>query len=196
MNVISDSYMGIFLPVDIYERISKFITSDLNFPFVKRDELVGIFFLFGKKYGVKNNLEVLSVKDIARRTIDQLKREVYISRTIIDSNADSIKENCQRRILQIYVELQNISSFDENSIRERIIRDPSILMSCYSQHIAYYKQKFFFEIFDPFKRNQINENLVNLLLDRMVMLSYNCEKPAMLPFNSLTPFIKWIEFNN
>ncbi len=143
MNVISDSYMGIFLPVDIYERISKFITGDLNFPFVKRDELVGIFFLFGKKYGIKNYLDVLSVKDIARRTIDQLKREVYISRTIIDSNADSIKENCQRRILQIYVELQNISSFDENSIRERIIRDPSILMSCYSQHIAYYKQKFF-----------------------------------------------------
>jgi hypothetical protein len=32
-------------------------------------------------------------------------------------------------------------------------------------------------------------------LDRMVMLSYNCEKPEMLSFNTLVPFLKWIKIN-
>ncbi len=93
------------------------------------------------------------------------------------------------------MESQNDLSFNESEINERIIRDPSILISCYSQHIAYYGQKCFFEIFDPLKKNQIDEKLNDLLLDRMVMLSYNCEKPEMLSFNTLVPFLKWIKIN-
>ena len=53
MTVISDSYMGIFLPGDIYERISKFLDGDLGFPFIDKDEIMGIFFFFGKNFGVK-----------------------------------------------------------------------------------------------------------------------------------------------
>ena len=167
----------------------------LDFPFVNKDEIMGIFFLFGKNFGVKTNLDIFSVKDLARRSIDQIKREIFLSKTITKSNIELIKENYQRRILQIYVESQNNPSFNESEINERIIRDPSILISCYSQHLAYYGQKCFFEIFDPLKKNQIDEKLNDLLLDRMVMLSYNCEKPEMLSFNTLVPFLKWIKIN-
>lgn len=195
MTVISDSYMGMFLPSDIYKRISKFIDGALSFPFINKDEITGIFFLFGKNFGVKTQLDILSVKDLAKRSIDQIKREIFLYKTITTSNIEIIKENYQKRILQIYVEYQNNSSFNENEINERIIRDPSILMSCYSQHISYYNQKCFFEIFNPLKKNQIDKELDHLLVDRMVMLSYNREHSTMLPFNTLEQFLKWIKVN-
>ncbi len=94
------------------------------------------------------------------------------------------------------MEYQENASIDEYEINERITRDPSILLSCYSQHMAYYDQKCFFEIFDPLKNNQIDKKLHDLLLDRMVMLSYNCEKREMLPFNTLSPFLEWISRSN
>ena len=187
--------MGMFLPSDIYKRISKFIEGTLSFPFINKDEIMGIFFLFGKNFGVKTQLDILSVKDLAKRSIDQIKREIFLYKTITKSNIEIIKENYQKRILQIYVEYQNNSSFNEYEINERIIRDPSILMSCYSQHISYYNQKCFFEIFDPLKKNQIDKELDHLLVDRMVMLSYNREHSTMLPFNTLEQFLKWIKVN-
>ncbi len=187
--------MGIFLPSDVCMRVSKFLDGSLNFPFVNKDEIMGVFFLFGKNFGVKTNLDIFSVKDLARRSIDQIKREIYLSKTLTNSNIELIRENYQRRILQIYVECQNNSTFNESEINERIVRDPSILTSCYCQHIAYYGQKCFFEIFNPLKKNQMDEKLHHLLLDRMVMLSYNCEKPEMLSFNTLVPFLKWIKIN-
>ena len=54
----------------------------------------------------------------------------------------------------------------------------------------------FFEIYDPFKRDQLDKKLHSLLLNRMVMLSYNVEKPADLPYNTLHPFVDWIIQNN
>ena len=195
MTVISDSYMGMFLPSDIYKRISKFIDGTLSFPFINKDEITGIFFLFGKNFGVKTQLDILSVKDLAKRSIDQIKRDIFLYKTITKSNIEIIKENYQKRILQIYVEYQNDSSFNEYEINERIIRDPSILMSCYSQHISYYNQKCFFEIFDPLKKNQIDKELDHLLIDRMVMLSYNREQSTMLSFNTLEQFLKWKRAN-
>jgi hypothetical protein len=187
--------MGIFLPSDISERISKFLEGNLGFPFIDKDEIMGVFFLFGKNFGVKTNLDISYVKDLARRSIDQIKREVILSKKIVKSNIELIKENYQRRVLQIYVEFQDNQSFDKSEINKRISRDPTILISCYSQHIAYYNQKCFFEIFDPLKKNQIDEKLHDLLLDRMVMIGYNCENPEMLPFNTMVPFLRWIKIN-
>jgi len=182
--------MGMFLPSDIYERISNFLNGNIDFPFIKEEEVMGIFFLFGKSYGVKSNTDVLTVKDIVRRTIDQIKREILLSKKIIESNIDLIKENYHRRILQIYSEAEDFS-YDEY-INKRITRDPSILMSCYSQHIANYKQNYFFEIIGPIKKNQIDTKLNNKFLERMIMLSYNCKNSEMLPFNTFEPFSKWI----
>jgi hypothetical protein len=195
VTVVSDSYMGFFLPADIYERILKFLDGNLIFPFVKENEILGIFFLFGKNYGIKNNLDILSAKDITRKTIDQLKREIFQSRSNTEFDNDYIKEKYQRRVLQIYVELQNNPTFEQTVINERISRDPTLLMLCYAHHISYYKQKCFFEIYDPLKRDQVDKNLHSVLLNRMVMLSYNVEKTNDLPYQTMTPFIEWITKN-
>ena len=81
-------------------------------------------------------------------------------------------------------------------VNERISRDPTILMYCYAHHISYYKQKCFFEICDPLKRDQVDKNLHSVLLNRMVMLSYNVEKTVDLPYRTMTPFVEWIVKNN
>ena len=75
LTVLSDSYMGIFLPADVSKRISKFLEGNLDFPIIDKDEIMGVFFLFGKNFGVKTNLDISYVKDLARRSIDQVKRE-------------------------------------------------------------------------------------------------------------------------
>ncbi|HKR74360.1 MAG TPA: hypothetical protein VJR94_09630 [Candidatus Nitrosocosmicus sp.] len=196
MTVVSDSYMGFFLPADIYKRILKFLDGNLIFPFVNEEEILGIFFLFGKNYGIKNNLDIMSAKDITRKTIDQLKREIFQSRNNTEFDNDYIKEKYQRRVLQVYVELQNSPNFEQTMVNERISRDPTLLMYCYAHHISYYKQKCFFEIYDPFKRDQVDAKLHELLLNRMVMLSYNVEKTNDLPYQTMTPFIEWISKNN
>jgi len=196
LTVVSDSYMGFFLPDDIYERLIKFLDGNLSFPFVREDEILGIFFLFGKKYGIKNNLDILSAKDITRKTIDQLKREIFQSRNNTQLDNDYIKEKYQRRVLQIYVELQNNPKFEQIKVNERISKDPTLLMYCYAHHISFYRQKCFFEIYDPFRKDQVENKLHYLLLNRMVMLSYNVEKTIDLPYQTMTPFIEWIVKNN
>lgn len=187
--------MGFFLPSDIPERISKYIDGNLEFPFIDANEILGIFFLFGKDFGIKTSLDVLSSKELARKTIDQITKEMFFSKSLIRDSNESIRENYQKRILQIYVDYQNNSIFDEKEIHERIIHDPSILITCYSQHIVYYNQKCFFEIFDPFLKTQLEPKLYNKLLNRMIMLSYNREKSSDLPFHSLVPFFRWIYKN-
>lgn len=192
MTVVSDSYMGFFIPSDIYERLLDFLNGNLDFPFVNESEILGIFFLFGKKYGIKNDLDMLSAKDITRKTIDQLKREIFQSKNNTHSDSDYIREKYQRRVLQVYVELQNDPTFEQTKVNERISRDPTLLMYCYAHHISYYRQKCFFEIYDPFKRDQLAIKLHNLLLNRMVMLSYNVEKATDLPYRTMTPFVEWV----
>ena len=92
--------------------------------------------------------------------------------------------------------MQNSPAFEEREINKRISRDPTLLMYCYAHHISYHEQKCFFEIYDPFKRDQLDKKLHNLLLNRMVMLSYSVEKSTNLPYNTLHPFVDWIIQNN
>ena len=44
MILANDSYMGIFMPIDIQNRILQFMDEKLTFPFIRGDEIVGVFF--------------------------------------------------------------------------------------------------------------------------------------------------------
>ena len=48
MILANDSYMGIFMPRDIQNRILQFIDGKLTFPFIHGDEIVGVFFSSAK----------------------------------------------------------------------------------------------------------------------------------------------------
>jgi hypothetical protein len=186
--------MGMFLPVDISYRITKFMAGQLEFPFIKKDELTATFYIFGKDHGVKGEIEILTATDLAKRAIQQLAKDIrtfYSMPNKMDSNFT--RENYVRRSLQISIELQKDSSFDLSKMNKRIAGDPSILSSCFAQHIAYYKQDYFFELFQPFEENQLPSSLRRKLEGRMLLIGFNAKDSRSLPFeNMLVPFIEWI----
>lgn len=193
MVVVTDSYMGMFMPVDIDSRIKQFLEKKIEFPFIKKDEITGIFYLFGKDNKVISDLEILSVKNIAKRTMEQRARNIKIfceyGKNKLDS--DFIREEYNKRILQISIEEQASSS---KHLIYRITRDPTILSNCFEQHIAYYKQDYFFELFkQPLKKTEVPSNLINKLEQRMLMLCYNVSDSSQLPDNNtISPFFQWL----
>jgi len=195
MVVVTDSYMGIFTPVDIDSRIIQFLEKKIEFPFIKKDEIMGIFYLFGKDNKVISDLEILSVKNIAKRTMEQRARNIKILHEFEKNKLDSdfIREEYNKRILQISIE-EHISSSSSTHLSYRIAGDPTIQSNCFEQHIAYYKQDYFYELFkQPFKKTEIPAHLINKLEKRMLMLCYNVSDSSKLPYNNTVyPFFQWL----
>jgi hypothetical protein len=194
MVVVTDSFMGIFTPMDIPSRIIQFIEKKIEFPFIKEDEIVGIFYLFGKDNKVTSELEILSVRNIAKRTMEQQARNIKIFHEFKENKLDSefIREEYNKRILQISIEEQMSSSSSTQSYR--IAGDPTIQSNCFEQHIAYYKQDYFYELFkQPFKKTEVPAHLINKLEKRMLMLCYNVSDSSKLPYNNTVyPFFQWL----
>ena len=194
MVVVTDSFMGIFTPIDISSRIIQFIEKKIEFPFIKEDEIVGIFYLFGKDNKVTSDLEILSVRNIAKRTMEQQARNIKIFHEFKENKLDSefIREEYNKRILQISIEEQMSSSSSTQSYR--IAGDPTIQSNCFEQHIAYYKQDYFYELFkQPFKKTEVPAHLINKLEKRMLMLCYNVSDTSKLPYsNTVYPFFQWL----
>jgi len=196
MVVVTDSFMGIFTPIDISYRIAQFIEKKIEFPFIRENEIVGIFYLFGKDNKVTSELEILSVRNIAKRTMEQQARNIKIFHEFKENKLDSefIREEYNKRILQISIEEQMYSS-SPSHMRSRIVGDPTIQSNCFEQHIAYYKQDYFYELFkQPFKKTEVPSHLINKLEKRMLMLCYNVSDSSKLPYNNtIYPFFQWLK---
>jgi hypothetical protein len=195
--VVGDSYMGVFIPIDLPERLLSFISGHLDFPLVSKDEIMGAFYLFGKNHGINGQTEILAVTDLARRTIEQLGRNVrsfYYSPNKLSSS--SVREDITKRILQISIDQQQqkVDSGHTHKQNERIVRDPVILSNLFSQHIAYYRQDYFFELFQPFKKSDLPQSLKSMLEGRMLLLAFNVKNHKSLPYqSSFLPFAHWLE---
>jgi hypothetical protein len=189
--------MGMFLPTDLPGKLVSFISGDLDIPLIRSDEIMGAFYLFGKDYGVSGKTEVLAVTDLAKRTIEQVGRSVSLFyRTPNKLSSSAIREDVMKRVLQISVELQQkkVDSGNAYKLNDRIVKDPVILSDFFSQHIAYYQQDYFFELFRPFKKTELPFSLRDKLEGRMLLLAYNVKNLKSLPFeSSLSPFIQWLE---
>lgn len=184
-----------FLPLDISERLCDFIAGRRNFPIIGKEEIMGVFFIFGKNYGIKGQTEILSATDLARRTIEQLARNVRYFHNMpnkLDSN--SVREDYIKRVLQISIELQQNRSGQKPELSARIAGDPTILTTCFAQHIAYYQSDYFFEFFQPFNKNDLRMPLSARLEGRMLLLGFNVKNRKALPYeSSLMPFIHWLD---
>ena len=194
MVVLLDSYMGMFLPVDIAARITNFMAGEIVFPFIAEDEITATFYLFGKDKGVIGAAEKQIAIDLAQRTIQKALSNISILRNMRNKlSTNFIREDYTKRALQISIEVQNQPSFDLSQLNKRISADPTILSACFVQHIAYYEQDHFFELLGPFEENEIPEAQEKKLQGRMLLLGYNTAEAQSLPFeNTLLPFIDWI----
>jgi hypothetical protein len=184
------------LPEDISERISSFIAGDLHFPFIKKDELISLLYLFGRNNRIVSHPEKVLV--IAKKTVETLEYSIVKYRDGPKSFFDSefSRNNYIRRQLQITVDKDDNKN-DKNrlNINRRIINDPVILSECFSQHVAYYDQKYSFFIYGPLKENELTRDIHNLLSGKIVMLGYNKEQDK-LPFDHpIIPLYVWAKEN-
>jgi hypothetical protein len=194
--IISDSYMGIFIPRDFSNRVLNFINGKSNLPFTQKDEIIASFYIFGKDHKVNGELEITNVKDIARKTMEQIARQVRIyANNPISMNQESLRENFNKRSMQILIDSNNKKSnkkinFD---ITKRISSDPTILSECYVWHLAYYKQDYFFKLFNPLRGTDLPPDLVEQLEGRMLMLGFNVKNSAKLTYDDpIIPFLQWL----
>jgi len=194
--IISDSYMGIFIPRDFSNSVLNFINGKSNLPFTQKDEIIASFYIFGKDHKVKGELEITNVKDIARKTMEQVARQVRIyANNPISMNQESLRENFNKRSMQILIDSNNKNSnkkinFD---ITKRISRDPTILSECYAWHLAYYKQDYFFKLFNPLRGTNLPPDLAEQLEGRMLMLGFNVKNSAKLSYDDpMIPFLQWL----
>ena len=182
--------MGIFLPPDISVRIKQFMAAEVDFPFLEQDELLAVFYLFGKDYEVIGESEVNAARDLAKRTIEQVTNDIHVYINMPQKmDARFTRENYTKRSLQIVVD----SGGRQPDVDRRVVGDPLILSDCFAQHVAYYRQDFFFELFQPLKAEQLPSGLENKLIGRMLLLGFNVKNIQSLPFkSSLHAFFEWI----
>jgi hypothetical protein len=182
--------MGIFLPPDISGRIKQFMAAKVDFPFLGKDELLAIFYLFGKDYEVIGESEVNAASDLAKRTVEQVASDIRVYIAMPQKmDARFTRENYTKRSLQIIVD----SGGRQPDVDRRVVGDPLILSDCFAQHVAYYRQDFFFELFQPLKAEQLPLGLENKLIGRMLLLGFNVKNMQSLPFkSSLYPFFEWM----
>jgi hypothetical protein len=190
--------MTMILPEDISERISAFISGKLDFPYVKKDELIAVLYLYGKNSTIISHPE--NVLTIAKKTVERLEHSIQNYRNGPKSFFDSefSRNNYIRRQLQITVEKNNINENHkdrQNIDNRRIVTDPVILSECFSQHVAFYYQKYSFFFYGPLKDDELTHDIRNLLSGKIVMLGYNKEQDE-LPFDHpIIPLYIWAKEN-
>lgn len=189
--------MTMILPEDISERISSFISGILDFPFVKKDELISLLYLYGKSNAVLDHPE--RVLAIAKKTVETLEKSIEKYRNGPKSFFDSeyLRNNYIRRQLQITVDKDNNKNDKDapDINKRRIINDPVILSECFLQHVAFYDQKYSFFFYGPLKENELTYDIRNLLSGKIVMLGYNKVQDE-LPFDHpIIPLYVWAKDN-
>ncbi|HKX81410.1 MAG TPA: hypothetical protein VJL54_04075 [Nitrososphaera sp.] len=188
MPVVSDSYMGLFMPPDITNRISQFIAGKLDFPYVRREEVIGAFYLYGREFGVDES-EVADAEGMAKKSVEQFARDVRLyTSSPAKLDPEFTRENYTKRSLQIAVDAGT-----GGDSAPRVAADPAILSDCFAQHVAHHRQEYYFELFRPFKASQIPGSLHPKLESRMLLLGFNAKRDS-LPFKSvLQPFVEWMQ---
>lgn len=188
--------MGIFLPRDFPNRVLNFINGKNNLPLTKKDEIIATFYIFGKDHKVNGELEITNAKDIAGKTMAQLARQVKVfASNPISMNQELLRENFNKRSMQILVDsnTKNDNTKINSDITRRISRDPTILSDCYAWHIAYYKQDYFFKLFNPLRGDDLPSGLAEQLEGRMLMLGFNVKNSANLTYEDpIMPFLEWM----
>lgn len=192
-----DLHMTMILPEDISERISSFISGRLEFPYVKKDELISILYLYGKSNSVLDHPE--RVLAIAKKTVETLEKRIEKYRNGPKSFFDSqyLRNNYIRRQLQITVDKNNNKNDEDvtDINKRRIINDPVILSECFLQHVAFYNQKYSFFFYGPLKESELTYDIRSMLSGKIVMLGYNKVQDE-LPFDHpIIPLYVWAKDN-
>jgi hypothetical protein len=190
MSIVADSYMGIIFPEDISNRIAEFIAGRQNFPFIRNNELICIFYLYGKDNKVNGEKDLKEVIDLADRTVANMATDIEIYNNSPKRKTDSefTRNKYINRGLQIAVEKKR-----DTINEERMPNDPAILSDCFAQHVSYHNQEYYFQLYGPFKNSEVLRDMQKDLVGRMVMIGYNRKDERSLSFSHpLIPLYIWL----
>jgi hypothetical protein len=184
--------MAFILPEDISNRISLFMEGNYNFPFIQEDEIMSVLFLYGWQDSGMNKSRLPLIEDIATKTVNKIGKQIekYQSNGRNMLINDFVRSGYIKRQLQVAIEERQNPTSESN-----IINDPAILTECFSQHVAYYNQEYFFVLYGPLKKSEVTKELEQVLTNKIVMLGFNVSEKK-LPFSHPTiPFYIWARDN-
>jgi hypothetical protein len=185
--IVADSYMTIILPEDMIQRISQFIAGEINFPLVGKDELMCIMYIYGRHNGITGRRELEEASNLAQRTASQITQDIDIYRNSSAAKLDPeyIRSKYINRGIQLSVE-------KKISAKDRIASDPIVISDCFTQHIAYYEQAYFFELYGPLTDQEVTKDIRSELSGRMIMVCYNRNGAQDIGFtHPLIPVYIW-----
>jgi hypothetical protein len=191
-----DLHMAMIFPEDISNRISSFMEGSLDFPFIRKGELISLLYLYGRNNAVLPDPD--KVLAIAKKTIETLENSIEKYKNAPTSMFDSefVRDNYIRRQLQITVDKnKNNSKVVSETNDKSIINDPVIISECFSQHVSFYNQKYSFFFYGPLKENELIRDLRSILSGRIVMLGYNKQQDDLPFVHPIIPLYVWAREN-
>lgn len=182
--IVADSHLAMILPDDIAGRIAGFVAGRRDFPFIEKDELICMMYLYGRSGGVRNESDANEVAGLAQKTAAQMSTDIdfYINSSAGRLDSEYIRSKYVNRQLQLAVEKKDAG---------RIAGDPAILSDCFAQHVAFYKQDYFFGLYGPLKDTELTADIRPALSGRMVMVCYNRKGEQELAQHPLIPVYVW-----
>jgi hypothetical protein len=161
-----------------------------NFPFIKKDELMSIFFLYGLRTGINGCDEASQAFDLAERTVLNMDRVIQGLSRNRDArvNSESIRSQYVNRALQI------VGTKREFAFNLDASHDPVILSNSFANHISYYNHDYFFQLYGPLLKEQVIKEAQKYLVGRIVLIGYNRKDEKDLPYPSpLSPLYVYMK---
>jgi len=177
LTAFANSYMGLLFPEDLPERIKAFLAGKKDFPYISAEEIIGLFYIFGKQRGISSELETAQILQLCGKTVREFDKAVVQYKTnVLSIDSNFTRSRYLKRQLQITVEMR------ERPTSEKLYKDPVIVTDSIIQHISFHNEKYFFQVYGPLKEQEVVKELHRSLLGRVVMVGFNREGEKSVPF--------------
>jgi hypothetical protein len=177
LTAFANSFMGLLFPEDLPERIKAFLAGKREFPYISADEIIGLFYIFGKQKEISSGIETAQILQLCGKTVRDFDKAIAQYRTnVFSMDSNFTRSKYLKRQLQIAVDMK------ERSISDKLYKDPVIVTDSIIQHISFHNEKYFFQVYGPLKEQEVVKDLHMSLLGRVVMVGFNRESEKSIPF--------------
>lgn len=177
LTAFANSFMGLLFPEDLPERIKAFLAGKREFPYISADEIIGLFYIFGKQKEISSGIETAQILQLCGKTVRDFDKAIAQYRTnVFSMDSNFTRSKYLKRQLQITVDMK------ERSTSDKLYKDPVIVADSIIQHISFHNEKYFFQVYGPLKEQEVVKDLHMSLLGRVVMVGFNRESEKSIPF--------------
>lgn len=177
LTAFANSFMGLLFPEDLPERIKAFLAGKREFPYISADEIIGLFYIFGKQKEISSGIETAQILQLCGKTVRDFDKAIAQYRTnVFSMDSNFTRSKYLKRQLQITVDMK------ERSTSDKLYKDPVIVTDSIIQHISFHNEKYFFQVYGPLEEQEVVKDLHMSLLGRVVMVGFNRESEKSIPF--------------